>query len=465
MDAFRTTMGWPVDATMNMALTTNAFNVGAFLTAVSTGYLLSDRYGRKPALVVGSSLFAAGGALQAFSFGEGQLLIGRLLAGLGVGITSSAGCTYIAEISPPQMRGALVGIYQNNVCVGIVLAQLINYFVQNSVTGWRYSLGVQLAMGAVVLVGLFFLNETPRFLERSGRSADALRILTSLRGGDEERSKAELEMVQEEIKQEQQLDQASWSEIFTNPFFRNVVVIGCLLQFFQILTGINAFVSYQGTLLSSLGIKNFVSTLIPDFGFTIGNAIGSFILVDRVGRRWMFILGMASMALAVLVGGFVTMFASRSIGPDGTEHIDAAAGWTIVAMIVAYKTAFGLAWGFGAYLYVTEIMPLRIRGNGVGLCIGMNWGPANIISAIITPVMINGTMGPAGTFLFFGCVSALVVPFAAACLPETKGKNLEEIAPLFHFSGVKGLANFVRGNLRGGQGAISSGKVDEVCAA
>merc|ERR1712157_391897 len=358
--------------------------------------------------------------------------------------------------SPPQMRGALVGVYQNNVCVGIVFAQLINHFAKSNANGWRYSLGVQLAMGAVVLVGTLFLNETPRFPESSGRSADALRILTSLRG-DERKAKEELNMVQAEVNREQQVGQASWSEIFTNPFFRNVVIIGCLLQFFQILTGINAFVSYQGTLLQKLGIEDFVSTLLPDFGFTIGNAIGSFVLVDRVGRRWMFILGMASMAVAVLVGGFVTMAA-------GVEHIDAAAGWTIVAMIVAYKTAFGLAWGFGAYLYVTEIMPLRIRGNGVGLCIGMNWGPANIISAIITPVMINGTMGPAGTFLFFGFVSALVVPFATTCLPETKGKNLEEIGPLFSFSGYKGFSKFVRGNLHGGQGALGLGKVEEVCS-
>merc|ERR1711972_1078567 len=138
------------------------------------------------------------------------------------------------------------------------------------------------------------------------------------------------------------------------------------------------------------------------------------------------------------------------MGPQGC-------GYLIIAMVVGYMFAFGISWGFGGWLYISEIMPLRVRGKAVGLCTGVNWGPANVISAFITPAMIAGPMGPGGTLLFFGSVSALVVPFALLCLPETRGKTLEEITPMFRFASRHDFKHFVRGNLRSGDGMGGAG--------
>merc|ERR1712038_1023390 len=121
-------------------------------------------------------------------------------------------------------------------------------------------------------------------------------------------------------------------------------------------------------------------------------------------------------------------------------------------MVVGYMFSFGISWGFGAWLYISEIMPLRVRGKAVGLCTGVNWGPANVISAFVTPIMIEGAMGPGGTLLFFGLLSAMVVPFALLCLPETKGRTLEEITPMFRFKTYSQFRAFVYGNLRSGDG-------------
>merc|ERR1712039_279680 len=222
------------------------------------------------------------------------------------------------------------------------------------------------------------------------------------------------------------------------------VVLGCFVQFFQIITGINAMVSFGGTLFEEVGVTGLLPTLTPPLFFLVGNTIGGFDLVDRAGRRTLLIWGMAGMALSMLAGGIVALAAG--------EHPSQAAGYVIIAMIVGYMFSFGISWGFGAWLYISEIMPLRVRGQAVGLCTFFNWGPGNFISAMATPAMIAGPMGPGGTLLFFGLLSALVVPFAVLCMPETKGRVLEEIVPMFRFKDCSEFRFFMRGNLRAGSG-------------
>ncbi|OLQ13682.1 High-affinity glucose transporter [Symbiodinium microadriaticum] len=149
-------------------LTVNGFNIAAAIAAVLAGHLLVDKHGRRPALFIGSLLFAAGGGLQTSAQNAIMLIVGRVVAGIGVGITSSAGPAFISEVAPEKIRGMLVGIYQNNVCLAIVAAAVLNYAVHDETFGWRLSLGLQVAMGLLVVLGLFFVCETPRFLETVG---------------------------------------------------------------------------------------------------------------------------------------------------------------------------------------------------------------------------------------------------------------------------------------------------------
>jgi hypothetical protein len=338
-----------------------------------------------------------------------------------------------------------VGIYQSNVCLAIFAASLLNFLDHDAYTGWRWSLSVQVFLGLVTAVGLFFVSDTPRFLESVGRSEEALRVLSGLRGGDEKLASQELAGVRAELEEEKEAGDASWAEVFQNPRFRNVVLLGCAVQFFQIITGINAMVSYGGTLFADLGVTGLLSSLAPAIFFFIGNAIGSFGLADRLGRRSLLVWGMGGMALSMMVGGVVALVRGERDGAD-------TLGVIIICAVVGYMFCFGISWGFGAWLYISEIMPLRVRGKAVGLCTGVNWGPANIISAFITPMMIAGPMGGGGTLLFFGLLSALVVPFAVLCLPETKGRTLEQVTPMFRFSGMEEFRAFVRGNLQAGEG-------------
>lgn len=465
MPSFHKMMGWPEEDNAKVAFwegfTVNGFNLGAAVAAVLAGHFLVDRHGRRPALKLGTLLFACGGGVEASALNEPMLILGRLIAGVGVGITSAAGPAFISEVSPSQIRGMLVGVYQNNVCLAIVFAALLNYFVHDLVFGWRIFLGLQVALGCVVFNGLIFVCETPRFLESKQRSEEALEVLTRLRAGNRDAAIQELTKVQDELAEEQQTGEAAWSEIFTTPFFRNAVLIGCLVQFVKITTGINAMVSFSGTLFKTLGITGIGPSLVPFIAFTVGNGVGSFFLVDRVGRRVLLLLGMITMCITMLVGGAIALLAHD---PATGEIHQSAAGVVIVAMIVTYMFAFGISWGFGTWLYISEIMPLRVRGKAIGLCTAVNWGPANVLSAFGTPQMISSPMGPGGTLLFFGCVCLIVIPFVATCLPETKGKTLEEVVPLFRFSGWSGFRHFVKGNLKGGLDFTGELSVDRCSA-
>jgi SP family sugar:H+ symporter-like MFS transporter len=280
--------------------------------------------------------------------------------------------------------------------------------------------------------------------------------MTALRAGDENVARSELNMVRAEIEEEKTVETVSWYGIFTNPNFRNVVVIGCLTQFFQIITGINAIVSYGGSLFKGLGVNGIVAGLTPSIAFLVGNTIGAFGLVDRIGRRPLLIWGMVAMGLTLLAGGIIGLTAEKHIDADGEARISTGSGYAIIAMVVGYCFSFGISWGFGAWLYISEIMPLRVRGKAVGLCTGVNWGPANGLSAFVTPMMIAGPMGPAGALLFFGVVSVFVVPFAATCLPETSGKSLEEITPLFRFVGWDGFRHFAHNNMNSGRASVGN---------
>ena len=155
---------------------------------------------------------------------------------------------------------------------------------------------------------------------------------------------------------------------------------------------------------------------------------------------------MTGMALTLLVAGLAnTVLAGQ---------LSSAAGGVTIACIVGYMSSFGLSWGYGAWLYIPEIMPLRVRGKAVGLCTFINWGPANLTSASLTPWLLQrSVLGAGGTLLFFGAIAACSVPFVFLFLPETKRLPLEQVAPMFSCRGWAGLLRFIRGNATHGGGA------------
>ena len=456
MRSFRTHMGWPASSdpqaqttrvALQQGLTVNGFNGGAALSALLSGQLIVDRRGRRPALLFGVAFFTVGGGIQAASQGVGGLILGRILAGSGVGLTSSAGTAYIAEVAPANTRGAMVGMYQNNICIAIVLAAVVNWIVREWADGWRVSLGLQVPMGAAVLASLCLLPETPRFLAKSGDLAGARRVMVRLRG-DDAAAQAELDGIVADLRGEAAAGQASWAEIARVGAYRNVVVVGCLVQFAQIITGINALVSFSGSMFAQIGVPGIAGALLPFVANLVANMVGSFLLVDWLGRRPMLIFGMAGMALSLLVAGIAIS--------TGMPH----AGGVAIACVVGYMTCFGGSWGYGAWLYIPEIMPLRVRGKAVGLATFVNWGPANLTSAFLTPWMLQrSVLGAGGTLLFFGAIASVCVPLAWLCLPETKGQPLEAVLPMFDFRGAGGFRRFVAGNVAHGGGVAGPAPV------
>lgn len=158
------------------------------------------------------------------------------------------------------------------------------------------------------------------------------------------------------------------------------------------------------------------------------------------------------MALSLIVSGIVAkMFLEGDSDAGGF-----AASWIVICSVMVFMFAFGISWGYGAWLYIPEITPLRVRGKAVGLCTFANWGPANVLSAFATPAMIVSPLGAGGTFLVFGAISVIAVPICVFLMPETRGLSLEEVGARFRFKGCAEFGQFVRGNLKYGNGIVGA---------
>ena len=199
-------------------------------------------------------------------------------------------------------------------------------------------------------------------------------------------------------------------------------------------------------MFAQLGVEGLAAAVLPFVAFLLGNMFGAFFLVDRLGRRPILVWGMIGMATTLLSAGLAT-----AVMGD-------AAGGVAIACVIGYMSFFGASWGYGAWLYIPEIMPLAGRGKAVGLCTFINWGPANLSTAFLTPWMLRpSVLGAGGTLLFFGCVAVAFVPFAFLLLPETKGLPLETILPMFAFRGRAGMWRFIWGNITHGSGVSEGG--------
>ena len=206
-------------------------------------------------------------------------------------------------------------------------------------------------MGTLSLLGLSCVPETPRFLAKAKRVHEAKVVLIRLRG-DETAAQDELDGILADLQGEAAAGVATWREILHNAAYRNVVLIGCFVQFAQIITGVNALVSFSGTMFAQLGVGGIVGALLPFVANLLANMLGSFALVDRVGRRPILLLGMTGMATTLLVAG-----AATTAGLEG-------AGGIAVACVIGYMTCFGGSWGYGA----SSSRVHRAEPKGAAIC-------------------------------------------------------------------------------------------------
>ncbi|KAF9735174.1 hypothetical protein PMIN03_008821 [Paraphaeosphaeria minitans] len=434
--------------------------LGAWFGTMYSGFL-AEILSRKYAILVNVSVFIIGVVIQTTSVvgGHDSILAGRFITGMGVGSLSMIVPMYNAEIAPPEVRGALVGLQQLSITLGIMISFWIDYgtnYIGGTGAGqkegaWLLPLCLQLVPAVLLGVGMLFMPFSPRWLVHHNREAEARRVLARLRDLPEDNDLIELEYA--EIKAQSLFEkrtlQENWPHLQnltamntaklqfvaigslfkSKPMFKRVIV-ATLTMFFQQWTGINAVLYYAPVIFGKLGLSsNSVSLLATGVvGIVMFIAtIPAVMYVDRWGRKPTLIIGAVGMAICHFIIAAIT----ASYQKDWEHH--QGAGWAAVVMVWLFVVHFGYSWGPCAWIVVAEIWPMSNRPYGIALGASSNW-MNNFIVGQVTPDMLN-TM-TYGTYVFFGMLTFLGALFVFFIVPETKGLTLEEMDILFGSVGV-----------------------------
>ncbi|KAK0373666.1 quinate permease [Colletotrichum paranaense] len=419
----------------------STFQAGCFFGALLM-FPLAEWLGRKRAIMISALVFLVGGTLMTASHGEiGLLIAGRAIAGLGIGATSLIVPVYISEISPPSIRGRLVGLFEIASQGGGMCGFWVNYAVDRTIsdstqTQWIVPLGLQLLPGVLLFFGIFVCPESPRWLAKNDRWEDATRVLVHIRElpADHDYVSTEISDIKRQVE-DGSANRMSKSQMFKRLFekgSRNRIGIGLLLMACQNLTGVNIITYYSPRIFETLGITG-TSTKLFATGFygiakTLGMVIFTIWLAEKVGRRNGLIWGAFVGSLPMwYIGGFT--FLADPAGQAAAGNTDRNA-WGYIAMVCVYL--YGLiycaTWQGITWLYCSEVFSLDIRMLCVAITTADQWLWSFIVSRT-TPYMIT-SLGY-GTYMFFGALMILMGVWAFFFVPETKGLTLEDMDLLF----------------------------------
>eukprot|EP00931_Biecheleriopsis_adriatica_P053556 TRINITY_DN31371_c0_g1_i1.p1 TRINITY_DN31371_c0_g1~~TRINITY_DN31371_c0_g1_i1.p1 ORF type:complete len:523 (+),score=63.32 TRINITY_DN31371_c0_g1_i1:54-1571(+) len=401
----------------------SVFALGCMFSAfpLVSGFFL-DTLGRKVSLMLGSLVFLAGSVIQGISANVETMIIGRFVSGCSVGILSTVVPLYQSEMAPPQLRGSFTSLHQIMVIFGIVAASFANQVLLPLNAGWRLVTLLPTIPCLVLFIGMFFLPRSPRWLVQHGKPDEALCVLQSLRENEEADSEWH-EIILDQQHAENSA-KSRWADLCSCRIAR-LLAVGILLQLFQQLNGINAFVSFGPRIFLSLGLDaNFFQTLMTAVFFVA--TLPAMYFIERFGRRSLLLSGAAGMFLSSTVVTTLGIIYTRQ--QEGkVEVLNRAAGHAMVASIFIFIASFAYSWGPTTWVYCAEIFPLKVRGCCVGLTTMFEWLGVFIVNQS-TPMLLS-SMG-FGTFAIFGafCLAAFLF---ALWLPETKGVSLERMDLIF----------------------------------
>lgn len=390
---------------------------------------ISNKYGRKATLVFSAILFlisAVGSALATTFF---WFIIYRMIGGFAVGMASAITPLYIAEVSPKNYRGRMLGLQQLLMVGGQLVVYIVNFSIVNGMNsewvtslGWRWMLASEIVPIAMFLVLVFFMPESPRWYAMVNRDTKALEVLTKLSNVDHARKL--LIEIKDSIKLEKAKEQVSLTskQIITNPRTRFIVLIGCVIATLQQLIGINILLYYAPSLLKNIN-ANIQDSLFQSIFLGAANFIGvsiALFLVDKVGRKPLLKLGTIGCSICLLL--------------TSAAFVMGIKGYFPVVTLVLFVFIFGMTWSLGAWLIMAEIFPNRMRAVGMGIAFSAMY-ISNFAVTQSFPMMNRSDYLMEkfnGSFPLIMCAVFCIVGFwfVSRYLPETRGVSLEKIEPL-----------------------------------
>jgi len=411
---------------------------GSFFGALAVTQL-ADRIGRRPTVILAGIIWVIGSILQCASVNRGMLIVGRIISGISVGLSSAVVPIYQSEITAPSIRGRMVSLQQWSITWGI----LIQYFIQfgcsyiNGAASFRIPWGLQMIPAIILSFGMLFFPESPRWLFDHGREDEALQVLADLHGGGDKNNELVL-FEYEEIKQQVTFERTEGAKSYLDLFKAGNprrVFLGCALQMWSQLTGMNVMMYYIIYVFQGAGLTGRRGNLIADsvqYVLNVALTVPAIIYIDKWGRRPMLLVGLLLMGFWLfLVGGLQARFGhwgDVAGTPVWVVQNNDAATKAIIVCSYLFVCSFAITMGPVSWTYPAELFPMRVRGKAVSLATASNW-LFNFSLAYAVPPGLNTIAWK--TYFIFGTFNFAAFIHVFFMYPETVGRSLEEVEEIF----------------------------------
>ncbi|WRX18455.1 Major facilitator [Theobroma cacao] len=406
------------DSQLLTSFTSSLYVAGLFATFLASS--VTKAFGRKPSILAGGAAFLAGSALGGAALNVYMLIFGRILLGIGVGFANQSVPLYLSEMAPPRYRGAINNGFQFSIGIGALVANLINFGTEKieGGWGWRISLAMAAVPASILTLGAIFLPETPNSLIQNSSDHDkAKTLLQRIRGTSD---------VQAELDD---LIKASLvAKSINHPIkkiiqrkYRPQLVMAIAIPFFQQVTGINVIAFYAPILFRTIGIGESASLLSSVVTGVVGagSTFISMLIVDKFGRRALFMVGGIQMFVSqMLVGGIM----AAQLGDHGT--VSKGYAYLVIFLICIYVAGFGWSWGPLGWLVPSEIYQLEIRSAGQSITVAVSFVFTFVVAQTFLSMLCHFK---AGIFFFFGGWVVVMTAFVYFLLPETKNVPIEQM--------------------------------------
>ncbi len=393
--------------TFQQELVVSTVLIGCVLGALAGGFF-ADYIGRKKTLFMNLFIFFVGIFVLTEASSFDSLMLGRLITGIAIGVASLAVPLYIAEISPTETRGTFVSLNQLLITIGILAAYIVSYLLAEN-QNWRGMFAFAFVPLALQFIGLFFIPETPSWLMSRGKKSEAEKVFHQLHIAHTH------ERITEIKTEEDSSPKKRFAELF-KPSVRKPFLIGIGISVFQQITGINTVIYYAPQIFQLAGYQAAETAILATMLVGCVNVILTVVslwLIDRIGRRPLLLAGLVGMAASLAVLGFSFVGGNTNIG------------MTAVGGLMIYVAFFAVSLGPVAWLIISEIYPLGIRGRAMGVATLANWVCNYIVS--LTFLSLLDVLGAGTTFWIYTIICLFGLWFVYRLVPETKGKTFEEI--------------------------------------